>query len=158
MNRFETMSLTFTLSLIVVIILSDETLSAPVVGVEPPYVPEPSGRGTVSLLSTCIITLTLCVWTKGGNDRPHCRLCNSELVIILTPCSVETQPHPSCRTKQYPPSSSYCHLPLSIPTILTKFSIAIPLQIPFKGASWQRKSFCWVSKLRGSSPLNCMGN
>ncbi len=63
MSLVPTNRLLFTLSLVVVISLSEETLSAPVVGVEPPYVPEPSGRGTVSLLSTCIITLTLCVWT-----------------------------------------------------------------------------------------------
>ena len=30
---------------------------------EPGYVPDPSGRGTVGLLSTCILTLFLCVWT-----------------------------------------------------------------------------------------------
>src|SRR5271169_2383259 len=30
---------------------------------EPPYVPEPQRRGTVGLISTCVITLGLCVWT-----------------------------------------------------------------------------------------------
>src|SRR5271169_1210248 len=31
--------------------------------VSPVYVPDPSGRGTVALVSSCLLTLTLCVWT-----------------------------------------------------------------------------------------------
>src|SRR5579859_4759137 len=29
----------------------------------PSYVPAPSGRGTIGLVATCVITLVLCVWT-----------------------------------------------------------------------------------------------
>ena len=29
----------------------------------PPYVPDPSGRGTVGLILSCVVTLSLCVWT-----------------------------------------------------------------------------------------------
>jgi hypothetical protein len=31
--------------------------------VEPPFVPDPSGRGTIGLLTSCTLTLSLCVWT-----------------------------------------------------------------------------------------------
>jgi hypothetical protein len=31
--------------------------------VEPPFVADPSGRGTVGLLTSCTVTLSLCVWT-----------------------------------------------------------------------------------------------
>ena len=38
--------------------------SVPIGGpTEPVYVRDPSGRGTVGLLTSCIFTLTLCVWT-----------------------------------------------------------------------------------------------
>src|SRR2546430_14520202 len=30
---------------------------------EPVYVPNPTGRGTVGLLTSCVLTLFLCVWT-----------------------------------------------------------------------------------------------
>src|SRR5438552_12080960 len=30
---------------------------------EPAYVPNPTGRGTVGLLTSCALTLFLCVWT-----------------------------------------------------------------------------------------------
>ena len=31
--------------------------------VEPAFVPDPSGRGTIGLLASCVLTLSLCVWT-----------------------------------------------------------------------------------------------
>ena len=37
--------------------------SAAPVAVEPPWVPEPTGRGTIGLVLPCVITLGLCVWT-----------------------------------------------------------------------------------------------
>jgi hypothetical protein len=40
------------------------TTAAPVGGPSAPaYVPGPSGRGTVSLVTNCVVTLSLCVWT-----------------------------------------------------------------------------------------------
>ncbi|KAI5777829.1 hypothetical protein EDC01DRAFT_713481 [Geopyxis carbonaria] len=38
---------------------------------EPVYVPEPRGRGTVSLLQTCITTFALCVWTAMHPNLPR---------------------------------------------------------------------------------------
>jgi hypothetical protein len=37
---------------------------------EPSYQPSPPGRGTVQLLSTCIITLVLCIWTAIHMNVP----------------------------------------------------------------------------------------
>src|ERR1700733_5888691 len=48
---------------ILTIFRSSHILSAPIPAVEPVYVPGPNGRGTIDLLSTCTITLSLCVWT-----------------------------------------------------------------------------------------------
>jgi len=31
--------------------------------VEPAFVPDPSGRGTIGLVTSCVLTLSLCVWT-----------------------------------------------------------------------------------------------
>src|SRR5579859_5289114 len=53
------------------------SLSPP--GASPAYVPGPSGRGTINLVSTCVVTLALCVWTAihlnivGKNDRTKWR-------------------------------------------------------------------------------------
>ncbi|KAK0731914.1 hypothetical protein B0H67DRAFT_566195 [Lasiosphaeris hirsuta] len=35
---------------------------------EPPYVANPSGRGTIGLVHTCVITLGLCLWTAMHPD------------------------------------------------------------------------------------------
>jgi len=35
---------------------------------EPPYVPQPSGRGTIGLLWSCTLTLVLCIWTAIHPD------------------------------------------------------------------------------------------
>lgn len=35
---------------------------------EPPYVPQPSGRGTIGLLWSCTLTLILCIWTAIHPD------------------------------------------------------------------------------------------
>lgn len=34
------------------------------------YVPDPDGRGTVSLLFSCLLTLSLCVWSAIHLDLP----------------------------------------------------------------------------------------
>jgi hypothetical protein len=38
-------------------------MSGPTGPSSPPYVPDPSGRGTVGLVISCVVTLSLCVWT-----------------------------------------------------------------------------------------------
>lgn len=39
-------------------------MSAPIDGPsEPPFVPDPTGRGTIGLVTSCLFTLSLCVWT-----------------------------------------------------------------------------------------------
>lgn len=48
---------------IIIIGLLPTVTSSPTSLSSPEYVPDPSGRGTVGLLTTCILTLTLCVWT-----------------------------------------------------------------------------------------------
>lgn len=35
---------------------------------EPPYAPQPSGRGTIELLTSCTMTIVLCIWTAIHPD------------------------------------------------------------------------------------------
>ncbi|KAK4456456.1 hypothetical protein QBC42DRAFT_281278 [Cladorrhinum samala] len=37
------------------------------------YYPNPTGRGTVGLVYTCLLTLALCLWTAMHPDVPFCR-------------------------------------------------------------------------------------
>jgi len=60
----------------------------------PEYVPDPSGRGTVGLLTTCILTLTLCVWTAihmniGQSTSSWRRLLHKILWTILATIAPE---------------------------------------------------------------------
>ena len=50
---------------LVLIVIVRPSCAAPVNAseVSPVYVPDPSGRGTVGLVSSCVLTLSLCVWT-----------------------------------------------------------------------------------------------
>ena len=40
---------------------------------DPHWVPEPDRRGTYSILSTCLVTLSLCVWTSVHLNIPEHR-------------------------------------------------------------------------------------
>lgn len=61
----------FTLNCIIhfILLASQNTVALPVNATsgpptsEPVYVPDPSGRGTIGLISSCVVTLFLCVWT-----------------------------------------------------------------------------------------------
>jgi hypothetical protein len=56
--------LTTTMSVLALAIFPVLCTAAPVGGPSAPaYVPGPSGRGTVGLVSNCVVTLSLCVWT-----------------------------------------------------------------------------------------------
>ncbi|KAK1782982.1 hypothetical protein QBC45DRAFT_317855 [Copromyces sp. CBS 386.78] len=60
----------------------------------PRWVAEPDSRGTFSILSTCVVTLVLCVWTaihlnvpghREGAMRLYMRKCGWMLLGLLIP-------------------------------------------------------------------------
>jgi hypothetical protein len=60
----------------------------------PAYVPDPSGRGTIGLLSTCFVTLSLCVWTAihmniDPSRSPSVRLMKKLLWALLATLAPE---------------------------------------------------------------------
>jgi hypothetical protein len=46
-------------------------MGVPIAQAEPAYVPDPQGRGTISLVTTCLVTLSLCVWTAIHLNIPR---------------------------------------------------------------------------------------
>jgi len=81
----DTMNHVFTILSAAALIYSARAL--PVRGVEPAWVAEPRGRGTIGLVLPCVITLALCVWTAihlNVNSRPtRGRIFAFKLVWVL---------------------------------------------------------------------------
>lgn len=67
---FNTNTAMFLLYLFLYIIIPSISSAAPLPPeeIEPLYVSDPSGRGTIEFLWSCILTLTLCIWTAMHPD------------------------------------------------------------------------------------------
>ena len=81
--------------LLIYIILIQQTISAPVTSNSTSlrndqatqyvhYVGDPNGRGTFSLISSCVLTLTLCVWSALHLNVPS--KSQTTLASLMTQC------------------------------------------------------------------------